>query len=175
MHLRELAYPVFRLGTNKPSIDDGVLYYMYTKDEDDGTRYELKIVDDPKLQQPTLALRRLHLKNIGVPLSKIHHAIFFLGDLIKLATPTMWFIDSNGRMFNYNKTNRADLKFHKITKLLPIKSGGVIVEVEGTNTRFKALYAPSDEMKYVGILHLGMTLVLYGFYAEKHEDTWRKV
>ena len=175
MHLREIAYPVFRLGTSKPEVDDRVLYYLYTREEDEGIRYELKIVDDPKLQQPTLALRRLHLRNMGVPLSKIHHAIFFLGDLIKLATPTTWFIDSNGRLFNYTKTNRANLKFYKIAKKIPISTGGVIIEAEGINTRFKALYMPSTDMTYVGILHCGMTLVLYGFYTEKHQDTWRRV
>ena len=175
MSLKEIAYPVFKLGINKPNVDDRVVYYLYTREKDDEEVYDLRIIDDPKLPQETLALRRLYLKNLGEPLAKIRHAIFFLGDLIKIATPSTWFIDSKGKVFNYVKSNRAKLRFYKLTKKLPIKSGGVIVEAEGISTRFKALYMPPNEMKYVGILHLGMTLVLYGFYAEKHEDTWRKV
>lgn len=174
--LKDLAYPVFKLGLNKPETIDGVVFYLYqyVSDEQETTQ-RLKIVDDLNIEKDSLALRRLKLKADNVDLFKISKAIYFLGDLIKLATPHTWFIDSNGKIFKYIKTTKAELHFHKITEVIPIKTGGAIIEVENLNTRFKALYTPETANKYAGILHYGKSLILYGFYDQAYSKTWRKI
>ena len=106
----EIAYPLFKLGIRKPETIDGVMFYLnqYENDgEDPSTR--IKIIDDRNEPGATLALRRLKLKVANIDLFKINKAIYFVGDLIKLATPHTWFIDSNGRLFNYLKTSKAKL------------------------------------------------------------------
>jgi hypothetical protein len=120
-------------------------------------------------------MRRLAAKQNGAKLFKIKLAIFFLGDLVKIAKPNIWFIDSAGKLFNYNKATRALLKFYKIKLNIPINTGGSIIEVEGIATRFKSLFPPDRDKKYAGILHDKKSLILYGFYSEKYDDTWRKV
>lgn len=178
LSLAQIAYPVFKLGANKPNTEKGVSFYYYEREDDEGNILpKLFILDDKNLPQESLSLRRMQLAIQDVPLFKISRAIFFLGDLIKLAAPKVWFIDSNGKVFNYNKTTRAKLKFYKIARLLPINSGGAIVEAEGISTRFKSLYLPPVELalNYVGLLHFGKSLVLYGFYDDKYDDTWRMV
>lgn len=174
--LKELTYPVFKLGLNKPETMDKVVFYLYQyESEDNETIAKLKIVDDLNVEKDSLALRRLKLKSEGANLFKISKAVYFIGDLIKIATPHTWFIDSKGKVFKYIKTTKAKLKFHKIKDLIPIKGGGVIVEVEDLNTRFKALYTPESMNRYAGILHYGKSLILYGFYDKAYEETWRKI
>lgn len=179
-NLQEISYPVFRLGTNQPTINNGLVFYYYEnyEEDEDGEINQVntyRIVDDKNIPFQSLAMRRLAIKNEGVKLFKITNAIFFLGDLIKLAKPNMWFIDSKGKIFNYSKTIRALLKFHKIAKNIPIKTGGSIIEAEGIITRFKSLFSPDKDKTHVGILHFGKSLILYGFYTEKHKDTWRMI
>jgi hypothetical protein len=178
--LAEIAYPVFKLGVDKPTISDGLVYYYYEniEEDDEGELIEqtqYRLVDDKNLPFNSLAMRRLAAKQNGAKLFKIKIAIFFLGDLIKIAKPNMWFIDSKGKLFNYEKRTRALLKFYKIRLNIPISTGGSILEVEGITTRFKILFSPDKDKKYAGILHLGKSLILYGVYNEQYDDTWRKV
>lgn len=173
---------MFRLGENKPTTVDGVTMYLYENwiEDEEGNHMEdfkVKFVDDLTIQGPSLARRRLKMQAMGVPLMKLSKAFFFLGDLIKVAKPTTWFVDSNGKVFNYIKQTRAKLKFYKVSKLFNIDAGGVIIEAQGVPSRFKALFAPTIPLSqlYVGVLHLGMSDILYGFYDQKHTDTWRLV
>lgn len=179
LSLAQLVFPVFRLGAGKPSVVDDITFYYYEnyKEVDDEivTVEVLRVIDDKSVKGSTLAMRRLRLKNEGVSILRMRHAIFFLGDLIKLAKPNIWFIDSTGRVFNYTKQTRAKLTFHKIKQLFPIKTGGVIIEAEGVISRFKSLFYPEQDKAYIGLLHLGMGTILYGFYSEQHKDTWRMV
>jgi hypothetical protein len=173
--LSEIFYPVFLLGANKPQQDSGVVYYYYEKEVEGEVQALLRIVDDKNLPQETLALRRMQLALKEEKLHKISKAIFFLGDLVKIANGQNWFIDSKGKVFNYKKETRAHLKFYRIAKLMRMNSGGVIVEAEGILTRFKSLYPPQNGEKYVGLLHFGKSIVLYGFYDQLYDETWRNV
>ena len=174
--LKELAYPIFKLGLNKPETIDGVTFYLYQYVSDEQEQVsKLKIVDDKNIDKDTLSLRRLKLKAENVDLFKISKAIYFLGDLIKLSTPHIWFIDSKGLIFKYIKTTKAELSFHKVIQVIPIKTGGAIIEVENINTRFKALYTPESANRYAGILKYGKSLILYGFYSQAHSNTWRRI
>lgn len=174
-YLSEISYPVFLLGKTKPEIDNKVMYYYFEKEVDGVVQPLLRIIDDKSLPQETLALRRMQLVNSGEKVQKIGLAIFFLGDLIKLGTKHTWFIDSKGKLFNYRKDTRAKLKCYRISKLIRMPTGGAIVEVQGVPTRFKALYPPANGEQYVGLLHYGKSLVLYGFYDQQYDETWRMV
>lgn len=165
---------------NKPIIENGLVFYWYenyveTEENELEQVNVYRIVDDKNIPLPSLALRRLAIKDQGVKLHSINKALFFLGDLIKISKPGMWFIDSVGKVFTYEKQTRAALKFYKITHVIPIQSGGAVIQVEKLPIRFKSLFSPDVSMQYAGILELGMSHILYGFYAEKHKDTWRRV
>lgn len=174
-----IAFPVFKIGIHKPITEGGLVFYYHEQEEliEDETvkTSKYKVVDDRNLSGSTLAKRRLQLTVDEVPLAKLSNALYFLGDFIKLADPKLWFIDSNGKVFNYKRSTRAQLKFYKIANLIPIPTGGIIVEVLGIQQRFKALYAPTSDKLYAGVLHFGMAAILYGFYAEKHDTTWRLI
>lgn len=173
--MSNIRYPIFRLGTNKPNFEKGVSFYYYCKDTENGERITVRIIDDTNIPGDSLSHRRLRLLMEGVKLFRITNAVYFIGDLVKMARPDVWFIDSNGKIFNYTKSIKARLKFHPISKLLHTKGGGVIVESTDLPTRFKALYMPPNDVKYIGVLHWKQSLILYGFYHEKHKETWRHI
>lgn len=172
--LQEISYPVYKL-PDKPNVDDGVIYYYSEQEKGDITISKLLIVDDDNIEGDTLAARRLKILAGGTKLYRLSNAIFFLGDLIKLATPQTSFIDSKGKLFAYKKTSSAKLKFYKIKKVIPIPTGGAIIEVEGIPARFKVLQTPSDDIRCAGILLYGMSYILYGLYNYTPEDTRRMI
>jgi hypothetical protein len=175
MNLLEISWPVFRLGEHKPTQEDNLIYYSkeYVDKESLATRVGLRIVDDKLLPGATLGLRRLVV--VDAKLFPIRQAIYFLGDLIKIAKQTTWFIDNTGKIFQYRKTSRAKLGAHKITKVLPLDGMGAIIEVQGLPQRFKCMFAPKPEQYYAGILRWGLGYILYGFYNEPFKSTYRLV
>jgi len=175
MNLLEISWPVFRLGEHKPIVENNLVYYSkeYVDKESLETKIGLRIVDDKSVQGATLGLRRLAI--VGARLFPIRQALYFLGDLIKIAKQTTWFIDNTGKIFQYRKTSRAKLAAHKITKVLPLEGMGAIVEVQDLPHRFKCMYAPKPDQYYAGVLRWGLGYVLYGFYNEAFKTTHRLV
>ncbi len=170
--LIDISYPVFRMGTERPSKEGDVTLFIRHYG-DDSISY--KVVDDTSLHGDTIGKRRLQLLKDGVPVKKLGKAVFFLGDLIKMASPTVWLVDNNGLVFQYKKTTTALLTFKKIKYVHPISTGGAILEIEGIPSRFKTLFAPTDGERYAGILVLGISYILYGLYTQKYDDTRRKI
>lgn len=158
-----------------PQQEEGIVFLLWHTTEDGVDKFNLKIVDDTNIDKPNLALRRLQILKDNGPLKKINKAVFFIGDLIKLADSKTWFIDSNGLVFKYTKTKSVKLQFKKIKAIIRIKTGGAIIELEGIPTRFKTLYTPSNSIQYGGVLVDKMGYILYGLYLEKQKDTVRKI
>lgn len=166
MTLSDLSWPVYKLGTERPMQEEGVLFYIYKE--------KMFIVDDTTIESDSLAGRRLKLLVQKVNLFKLKHAFFFLGDFIKVAKTGIWFIDATGKIFTYTKKQFTPLICRKITKIIPSVSCALI-EVQGIQSRFKVLFQPQIEEKYAGLLRLGKGYIFYGFYAEPFDDTVRKI
>lgn len=175
--LTKIVWPVFKLGEKQPILKDGLLFYFTEYiDESNISSGNLRIVDDRNLSQQTLGLRRLVLKTSqDTKLFPIRTAIYALADLIKLAKSTTWFIDSSGRIFQYEKNTRAKLTTKKIKNVLPASGLGCVIELEGVSHRFKAMIRPRDEQSYARVLQLGMAYILYGFCDEHKADSWRMI
>jgi hypothetical protein len=110
-----------------------------------------------------------------VKLYKLKYAIFFLADLIKLANPKQWFVDSNGKCFIYTKTHNVPLQFYEISSVERLPSC-TIIQAKGVHGKHKVLYPPTPEQKYVGFLKMSAhSYVIYGFYETKEKDTRRKI
>lgn len=171
-----IQFPIYHLGDEKPIQDGDKLYYQYSVHSVEGDNQDkIQVLDDKSVPGLSLAMRRLQLKNNGVALAKLKYAIFFIGDMLKMCKGTTWFIDSEGTVFEYRKTKKVPLVFRPIVQILPIKTGGAIIEVQGVGTRFKTLHAPKGTEKFAGILLVGTAYILYGIYDEKLEDTTRMV
>jgi hypothetical protein len=169
-----INWPVFRLGERQPIVAGGLVFYRteYTNPDDNTYSDNYQIVDDKNINKPTLGLRRLVIKD---KLFRISSAIYFIGDVIKLAKATTWFIDSHGQVFQHKKSTRAKLATHRLKQVLPASGLGCILEVEGLVERFKSLQVPKPEEQYCGILSYGHSNLLYGYYSEPIKTTWRMV
>jgi hypothetical protein len=175
MELSKITFPVYKLGQNKPFEVDGVVFFInqYEKDGKEITT----IVDDKNMFGESLAKRRIGLLKTKALLFKLRTAIFFPADLIKIAKSSRyWFIDSRGKVFQYKKTRMVNLIFKEIDKLVPITTGGSIIQVVGMEQRFKCLTRLMDIYKYAGLLELNSkSYILYGLYEKKPKDTKRKI
>lgn len=165
MQLSEISYPVYKLGAYEPNVsEDGMVTYYHTIFEDaEGVKSEeTYVVDDKSAPGNTLGMRRLQLLNKGTKLFKLNTAIFFVGDLLKLAGSKTWFIDSSGKHFKYTKSKWAKLEYRRITRVIPQQGGGAIIELEGIPNRFKVLYAPTESEIWAQVLKYGMQYIFYG-------------
>jgi len=174
--LSNISFPIYRVGPDKPTVDENVIFYLQGKDtEYSDAQYRIKIIDDKNRPEPTLAQRRLALRAEGASLAKLSKAIFFIGDFIKLAKSGTWFIDREGTLFTYKKSRRVKLVFRKIAKVTKLQAGGAIIEVQGVHSRFKVLFAPTHEQTHAGLLITGNSHILYGLYDQQYDDTTRMI
>ncbi len=168
MNLMQVSFPVYKLSENPPNQIDGVTFYL-SRDN------QISVVDDRNIEADTLARRRIILEDSGAKLFKLKHALFFIADLVKLAKPGLWFIDSSGKCFIYTKTKLVPLVFKRITRVHR-GDGSALIEAEGLDQRFRALYAPLEGQHYAGFLKLGRhSYLLYGFFDKKYDATTRKI
>lgn len=175
--LQAITWPVFKLSEKEPSRKDGLVFF-HTEyiDESNVPSFTFKVVDDNKLPQKTLGLRRLQLqKDPKIKLHKISTAIYFLADLIKLAKSTTWFIDTAGKVFQWKKYTRAKLTTKKIKQILPADGIGCVLEVHGLSQRFKSLQRPQDHDQYAVFLVVNQIYILYGLSEIAKKDSWRLV
>ena len=175
MDLSKISFPVYKLGKEAPIEEDGVSFYAKIYEGDSVRKFLPLIVDDKNKKGESLARRRLLLKNEDVKLYSLKLAIFFIADLVKLTKGSTWYIDSTGKIFEYRKSTSVPLIFKKVSKIIPIKTGGATIEVEGMPHRYKTLFLPRIEQKYAGLLKLGKGYILYGLYDKLYPNTRRKI
>ncbi len=177
MNLLEISFPVFKLNAGKPIEESGVVYYeseSYNRITDT-TSIKLKIVDDRNIPLPNLSLRRLSLIKQRQPVYNINLAVYFLGDLIKLSKPKTWWIDTQGKVFEYKKSQRAKLRFYKLDKCFTTQGMGAVIQVCGLPQRFKSMFLPEQSDTWCGILEWNKIKIFYGYYKEQHKETWRLI
>lgn len=167
---------MYKIGNEMPMFENGVIFFLFGMDtEYSDAEYKMTFVDDKNRPEPTLGRRRLAMQAEGKTLKKLSSAIFFIGDFLKLAKARVCFIDSAGRVFEYKKTVTVKLVFKRITEVIRLPAGGAIICVQGMNTRFKVLFAPTDVVTHAGLLVLSNSYILYGIYTKQHKDTTRKI
>ena len=177
MKLSEVNFPVYKIDKTPPSEDGGVLFYIKRSKVTGNT--VLRIIDDKSIPGDTLSKRRVQLLLKAVAkeasLYPIKRCIYFVGDLIKEATPKQWFIDSSGKPFRYIKNRTVPLVYRKITNIIPV-IGGVLIGVEGTEARFKALFPPADIHKFAALLQVSpRSYILYGYSELQYPNSVRKI
>lgn len=165
MNLKKINFPVYLV--TKPVSREGTALVFLNAEE------ELEYLDDLSIPFESLGMRRLHIPHKLVPLT---NAIYFIKDMVKLTLGETQFIDSKGYLFKYSKTRMVPLVFKRITKIIPIKTGGAILEIDNEYPRYKIMYAPNPDEKFVGLLRVSAkAYTVYGLYTELYEDTRRKI
>ena len=174
IELDQIIWPVFKLGTRDPEIDNGI-YYINNEYITDSSEIIVNsyIIDNKNIKGKNIGMRRLNIDKDK--LYPLRIAIYTIQDLIKLSCPKTWFIDTSGILFKYKKTTRAKLETHDIIQILPVNGIGCILEIKGFSERFKSLTVPGITQKYAAILTYKGKYLLYGLSSEKIKATWRLV
>lgn len=137
---------------------------------------EFKLIDDKSREANSLGLRRIKYESSPsierYKLYKLSTPIYKYSNLILQTYKSPKFIDFSGRIFNYVKSMRVSLKYYKITKYAQVDHG-YLVHIYGIHCPFYINYEPPLEVKYAGLLHVGMGYVLYSLEESKLADTRR--
>jgi len=157
--LNRLEYPVYLLPSFNWDSADGLLFL-------DGV-----VLDDKNMPGETLGLRRLQTSFPVVPLNK---AVNTALGIIKHATGQAY-IDNIGRVFQYEKTTTAKLKWYKIRKIEKKKTF-TRIWLANINFSFDVPRPPPPECMWAGVLHVkGFPWMLYSYSETKQKDTFRKI
>lgn len=124
----------------------------------------------------TLGARRLNMLKGGLELYPLKLAIYSLGELLKVATPTQWFIDSKGEMFTYEKTHYVPVVYKEITNCYFSGPFELMIETKDSPPLYKTLYQPAEGEKYAVFLQISpKALLFYGYSDTKHENKRKKI
>lgn len=169
--LDKIQFPVYFIGTRKPE-EEGSLVFLRFKIQGEEV---IRVIDDKSITGKDYKQRRVFLFSQGVPLLKIDKALFYFNDLIKFSNPSMYFIDSNGIVFNYRKSTTYKVYFHRVKQIIPDGVGGGVLECHNIRQRFKLLHLPPDTATWAGVFHIGTSFLLYGLYDKYSEPLIRKL
>ena len=159
MNLSDIQFPIYVVHTDDVVRQDGILWC------------EGAVIDDRKTIGSSLGERRLK-----TPMKNLYnnkYQIDNFGGLIKHRG--RFYVDSNGKFFIYEKSKKADLKYHLIGKL-EHKDVATLMWIQGIPFPFELLRPPAPHIRFAGILYIdNKPSFIYELSEEKKKDTWRKI
>ena len=159
MKLEDIRFPLYVVHTDEVMRKDGILWV-------DGA-----VLDDTNVEGQSIGERRLRtpLKNMY----DLKHQIDNFGGLVKHRG--RFYVDSNGKFFIYEKSVKADLKYHLIGKV-EVKELASLIWIQGIPFPFEVPRPPNRTELCAGILYINKRpAYLYELSTRKWRDTWRKI
>ena len=155
----DLRFPVFVIHSDNVELIDGIIWL------DD------QVLDDKNMSGETLGQRR-----IQSPMNSIYPLRYMIEDITGLMRHRgKFFIDSNGMVFNYEKTETVKVHYHKIRKKEK-KTTATVLWLKDCPFPFAEKRPPRDELTWAGVLYKeGIPMAIYDFAEEKQKSTWRKI
>ena len=152
-------FPLYVVHTDEVMEADGILWI------------EDQVLDDKNMSGETLGKRRLQ-----TPMKSLYPLRYMINDEIELIKHQgKFFIDSKGEFIIYEKTEKVQLKYHKILKVERLRGRGII-KVKDIPFPFDVLRPTSSEEKWAGVLYRkGIPWKLYETVKERKNNTWRKI
>ncbi len=152
-------FPLYVVHTDEVMEADGILWI------------EDQVLDDKNMSGETLGKRRLQ-----TPMKSLYPLRYMINDEIELIKHQgKFFIDSKGEFIIYEKTEKVELKYHRILKVERLR-GRSIIKVKDIPFPFDILRPTSSEEKWAGVLYRkGIPWKLYETVKERKNNTWRKI
>ena len=152
-------FPLYVVHTDEVMEADGILWI------------EDQVLDDKNMSGETLGKRRLQ-----TPMKSLYPLRYMINDEIELIKHQgKFFIDSKGEFIIYEKTEKVQLRYHKILKVERLR-GRSIIKVKDIPFPFDVLRPTSSEEKWAGVLYRkGIPWKLYETVKERKNNTWRKI
>lgn len=169
MKLHDIKYPIYPIrACNKVYEKNGIIYVE--------THLKTWIADNKNLAGENLAKRRLKFKD-PYPLNT---CIFNLAQMIRYKSFTNMYLDREGKLFKYQKRNRAKLEYKKILSYTQ-KGDLVAFIVKDINTPIYAGIMTLEQYKqseneelYLGLLWINNSWIFYDTSYKPKKETWRK-
>lgn len=157
-NLKEIKFPIFPLPSDNIEEMDGLVF-------EGGF-----VVDDRNQEGDTLGKRRLQSPHTMLPLRRCYNEVAGL-----MRSKHKIFIDSAGRLFEYQKTKMMDVKSHKILKVLP-KETYTVVKLSNVNNPIIVGRPPSPGLEWASVLYLNrFPWLIYEFTEEREKTKKRKI
>lgn len=157
LDLSKIKFPIYQLSKSAPILKRPPYSYIFQ-------RGAYRLLDDSS-KEGNLGVRRLkYLSDEKIvpkhTLARINTPIFRYSDIFQVLNRSNKFIDSSGRIFEYNKTTFYKIKYFKITKFAEIPTG-YYIDVPTIHVRFYLNRIPALEDKYAGIIEIDRGYILY--------------
>ena len=158
-HLNKIKFPVYGLDSDNWYTSDGLLFL------------DNQVLDDKNMPGDSLGKRRLQTSDPR--LRKLTRQIESIQGIIK--QKKLFFIDSNGVPFIYEKTLMCPLRYKKIKKVSK-HTTHALIWIEGTPAPFQVPRPPEDGFIWAGILFFkNFPYILYEYAETRKSDTRRKI
>lgn len=137
-----------------------------------------RLLDAPQLPYATVGLRRLNYMSAptveNYALYKLSVPIYRYSDIFQYINNTDMFLDTSGKIIQYERTRYVPLIYHKIKKFKET-SGGYTIEIEDVHSPLFLNREPSIDDRFAGILQIGKGYVLYSLEPDRLNNTRRMV
>ena len=128
------------------------------------------VLDDKNQPYGTLGARRLHSGQKLVGLSRVSFNVRQM-----LQSTANKFIDNEGKIFKYVKSQFEKVHYHKIIKVSP-RDTETVIKLANVNFPFIVPIPPRPGVSWAGVLYFkGMPWILYDYSEEYHKPLRRKV
>ena len=155
----ELIFPLYIIHSDNIELIDGILW-----------------LDDHVLDYNNMDVKTLGRRRIQSPMKSIYPLRYMIEDEIGLMRHRgKTFLDSGGRVFNYEKTETCKLHYHKILKREK-KTIATVLWLKDCPFPFAEKSPPSEELTWAGVLYReGVPWRIFDFATEYKKSTWRKI
>lgn len=155
----ELVFPIFVIHSDNIDYLDGILWL------DD------QVLDDKNMKGRNLGIRRLQS-----PMKSLYPLKYMIQDEVSLMKHrAKTFIDSTGRVFHYEKTEKVDIIYHKIVKREK-KTLATVIWCKDCPFPFDEKSPPKEEFSWAGVIYRsGIPWKVYEYSETYKKKTWRKI
>ena len=137
------------------------------------TEYGIYVLDNKNIQGDTVGKRRLRIKNDIYALYKPRNVLYDITHLIK--SKDYIFMDTNGLVFKYKKTEYCDLIYWKVTNVIEASDGECILDIPKINFSYKTNCRNAYAIHYIGLLNSKYGYIPYELSEFYKEPTRRMI
>lgn len=165
MLLKDIKFPIFAIGSYSKFWSENNILYLQS---DSDIIYK---IDNKNLPFETIGKRRLFIKQ--KERYKFVGTYFTIAQMVR--SNKKLFVDSNGKVIKYKKTQRVPLIYREIISRKSIEGKGYLIRVKGITAPFLLSASIYNCQKFIGLLNYNDDYLIYELSNEKKADTWRKI